>query len=86
MSVGGGFVQTVGNPGVQAFPGLAGGDIGPSMEIGRKAKHEAAGEWLFRFVPKLLAKCEIVFHRIGLASLNRPWQNQKLVLPVSGPA
>ena len=64
MCWGGVFVQTVGNPGVQAFTGLAGGNIGPAMKIRGQAKHESAGEWLVRCLAKLLTEGKVVFHRI----------------------
>lgn len=49
---------------VKTFPGLTGGNIGPSVQIRRKAKHEFPGKWLFLFMPKLLAEGKIVFPRI----------------------
>jgi hypothetical protein len=67
LVVSGSFVETVGNPGVQAFACLAGGNRGPALEIGREAKDELAGEWFFRVVSKLLAEGKIVCHRIVIS-------------------
>lgn len=64
MGVCGGFVQTLGDPGIEAFARSPCGDINPAVQVRGEAQHELAGKRLFRGLAKLGAKIQVIVHRV----------------------
>ena len=60
MGVCGGFIQTFGNPSVEAFTRGPSGDINLAVQIRGEAQHELAGKRFFRGLSKLGAKVQVV--------------------------